>query len=136
MGAVSIIVLNIAEIISALTDTQNTQMFLLIFNMMFMFYAANMLLGLFNLLPVPPLDGYKVFGAALPRDLYFRVMRYERYIGMVFLLLIFFGGGILGRILTVLRVPFDLVIATPINWLFNLLRDAIGLNSSIISMFF
>lgn len=136
LGAVSIIVLNIAEIISALTDTQNTQMFLLIFNMMFMFYAANMLLGLFNLLPVPPLDGYKVFGAALPRDLYFRVMRYERYIGMVFLLLIFFGGGILGRILTALRVPFDLVIATPINWLFNLLRDAIGLNSSIISMFF
>ena len=50
-------------------------------------------LGLFNLLPVPPLDGAKVLGALLPDQLYFRLMRYERY-GMLFLFaLIFFGFG-------------------------------------------
>lgn len=136
LGAVSIILLNVAEIVALLTNTENTKMFFLILNTLFMFYAANMLLGLFNLLPVPPLDGYKVFGAVLPRDLYFRVMRYERYIGMAFLLLIFFGGGFLGRLLTTLRIPFDFVIATPINWLFNQLREAIGLGTSLVSMLF
>lgn len=36
-------------------------------------------LGLFNLLPIPPLDGAKVVGAFLPDSVYFRLMRYERY---------------------------------------------------------
>ena len=42
-------------------------------------------LGLFNLLPIPPLDGSKVLGALLPDETYFRLMRYERY-GMILLL--------------------------------------------------
>ncbi len=54
-------------------------------------------LAVFNLLPIPPLDGYKVFGAILPNSLYYKLMGYERYIGLVFLMLVFFGGGILGN---------------------------------------
>ena len=42
-------------------------------------------LGLFNLLPIPPLDGSKVLGAVLPDGLYFMLMRYERY-GMFLLI--------------------------------------------------
>lgn len=42
-------------------------------------------LGLFNLLPIPPLDGAKVLGAFLPDRTYFGLMRYERY-GMLVLL--------------------------------------------------
>lgn len=48
-------------------------------------------LGLFNLLPIPPLDGAKVLGALLPDEAYFRVMRYERY-GMLALILLSFTG--------------------------------------------
>ena len=48
-------------------------------------------LGLFNLLPIPPLDGAKVLGALLPDEAYFRVMRYERY-GMLALFLLSFTG--------------------------------------------
>ena len=36
-------------------------------------------LGLFNLLPIPPLDGSKVVAVLLPDALYIRLMRYERY---------------------------------------------------------
>lgn len=56
-------------------------------------------LGLFNLIPVPPLDGAKVLGALLPDRTYFTLMRYERY-GMLVLLLLSFtniGGGLLSR---------------------------------------
>ena len=56
-------------------------------------------LGLFNLLPVPPLDGAKVLGALLPDAAYFRIMRYERY-GMLALVLLSFtgvGGGLVNR---------------------------------------
>lgn len=48
-------------------------------------------LGLFNLVPIPPLDGAKVLGALLPDETYFRIMRYERY-GMLALILLSFTG--------------------------------------------
>lgn len=48
-------------------------------------------LGLFNLLPIPPLDGSKVLGAVLPDRIYFRLMRYERY-GILLLLALSFAG--------------------------------------------
>jgi Zn-dependent protease len=47
--------------------------------------AINIGLGVFNLLPIPPLDGSKMLGAFLPDRLYVQVLRYERY-GMVLLL--------------------------------------------------
>ena len=44
-------------------------------------------LGLFNLVPVPPLDGSKVLFALLPERAYLTLMRYERF-GMIVLLLV------------------------------------------------
>ncbi len=55
-------------------------------------------LGLFNLLPVPPLDGSKVLGAFLPDTAYFGLMRYERY-GM-FLLLALSWFGVTGDLIS------------------------------------
>lgn len=34
-------------------------------------------LGVFNLIPFPPLDGSKVLGAFLPNRIYYRILRYE-----------------------------------------------------------
>lgn len=44
-------------------------------------------LGLFNLVPIPPLDGSKILALVLPEKLYYTLMRYER-LGMLLLLLI------------------------------------------------
>ena len=44
-------------------------------------------LGLFNLVPIPPLDGSKVLFSLLPDRAYYTLMRFERF-GMLVLLLI------------------------------------------------
>lgn len=63
------------------------------------FYAFLMLsaqlsvgLGVFNLIPLSPLDGSKVLFAALPDEQYMKLMRYERYGMFVLYALIFFGA--------------------------------------------
>ena len=50
--------------------------------------AVNIGLGLFNLIPIPPLDGSKVLNAILPERIYFKIMEYERYGFIILIILI------------------------------------------------
>lgn len=59
------------------------------------FYTLNLYLAIFNLIPVPPLDGSRVLFALLPERYYFGIMKYERFIMLGMMLLLF--TGILGK---------------------------------------
>jgi Zn-dependent protease len=48
----------------------------------------NLMLGIFNLLPFPPLDGSKIVASLLPIRLEYLFYKYERYLYIVLLLLI------------------------------------------------
>ena len=69
-------------------------------------------LGLFNLIPIPPLDGSKVVAVLLPNRAYRTLMRYERY-GMLLLLALSLlgvsGGFISGVIGRVYEAMFNLI---------------------------
>ena len=64
--------------------------------------ALSVGLGIFNLIPIPPLDGSKVLAALLPDSAYMKLMRYERYGMAALLLLVFLGIGdnILGQMIS------------------------------------
>ena len=55
------------------------------------FHFINLTLGLFNCLPIPPLDGSRFALLLLPPKAYFRLMRYEQYIAIALILLLFLG---------------------------------------------
>ena len=63
-------------------------------------------LGIFNLIPVPPLDGSKVLFAFLPQRWYYTLMRYEKYGSLVMIVLVLTG---------VLTKP----LSAAVNWVFG-----------------
>lgn len=87
----------------------------------------NFILMVFNLLPIPPLDGYKIFGAILPNSIYYRLMSYERVIGLVFLAIVLFARGILSSIISVVSIPFEAAIFNPLSSFFTWLWQNLGI---------
>ena len=71
-------------------------------------------LGLFNLVPIPPLDGSKVAAVLLPDRAYNWLMRYERFGMLVLLAVISVGIG-------------SNALDSAIRWVFMLLCKAVGL---------
>lgn len=51
----------------------------------------NVGLAVFNFLPLPPLDGSKIFNSVLPDKYYWKVMQYERYIMIAVIILLYSG---------------------------------------------
>lgn len=72
------------------------------------FASLNIGLAIFNLIPIPPLDGSKIFLSLLPKRIYYEIMRYERF------------GFIILAIALYLNV-LDPILIRLQTWLFQLL---------------
>ncbi len=60
--------------------------------------VTNLSFMVFNLIPIPPLDGFKVAGIFLPNRIYYNVLRYERY--SMILIMVLSLTGALGSVIT------------------------------------
>ena len=92
---------------------------LVLYFLFYYMYFYNLLLMAFNLLPIPPLDGYHVLETFLPYKWKQIVQGYERYATMIFFALILFGNfsgfSPLGWLITTIEIPFKYIIETPID---------------------
>lgn len=81
------------------------------------FVYTNLCFMVFNLIPIPPLDGSKVLGIFLPDRTYYKMLQYERYSLILIMVLSLTGafGGIIG---SGVNAVFRLL-AMPINSLLN-----------------
>ncbi len=63
-------------------------------------------LAVFNILPIPPMDGSKFFFAIASDKLYFKVMRYERF-GFILILILALSGKLWGPLSVAINFVFD-----------------------------
>lgn len=89
--------------------------FMTLYLLFYMGYVMNLGLALFNLLPVPPLDGSRILFAVLPARYYFGMMRYERYVSLVLMLLLF--TGVLTRPLGIALDGIEDLFKMSVSWL-------------------
>lgn len=64
--------------------------------------VINLALGLFNLTPIPPLDGSKIVFSLLPSSFYKIISFMEQYAIVLFIIFIFFFSGLLYPVLSFL----------------------------------
>jgi Zn-dependent protease len=86
----------------------------------------NLLLAIFNMLPLPPLDGGRVAVCLLPQPLAHWLARLDRY-GLIILIAALFVLPVGLRFLGSNLDPFDLLIWGPIEWLLPYFLDLGGL---------
>ena len=78
----------------------------LVGSIVYVFIFRNLCFMVFNLIPIPPLDGAKVLGMFLPNRAYYTMLQYERYCMLLIMLLSVTG-------------VFSNIIGTGVNVVFN-----------------
>ena len=80
---------------------------------MYLFIIRNLWFMVFNLIPIPPLDGSRVIGLFLSNSAYYKLMQYERYSLLIIMLLSITG-------------VFDTIITRGVYFFFNLIFNSVS----------
>ncbi|MBE7015346.1 MAG: site-2 protease family protein [Ruminococcaceae bacterium] len=85
----------------------------------YLFAFRNLCFMVFNLIPIPPLDGSKVLGIFLPNRTYYTMLQYERY-AIILIMLLSVSGA------------FDLIIGTGVNAFYSVIENVVSMLVSLI----
>ena len=94
---------------------------IIIYNFLLCFSVINLGLGLFNLIPIPPLDGSRILGAFLKDDTYEQYMKYERY-GFIIIAILLALSSLRGNGTSFISELVDIIF----NFIFRLVLKIFG----------
>ncbi|MBP0725008.1 site-2 protease family protein [Bacillus sp. RG28] len=87
LALIGVILWNILIKVS-LDTSMSSALFQTLFDFCQYFVSINVVLFVFNLIPLPPLDGYRVIEDLVPNDLRAKMSQYEAYGSVIFLILV------------------------------------------------
>ena len=81
-------------------------------------YYYSLVISVFNLLPVYPLDGSRILQGLLPDNKVYKLMQYQNQLQVVFMLVVFLAGRLLWAFLNPAIAALDLVITRGVGMFF------------------
>ncbi|ASA23626.1 site-2 protease family protein [Paenibacillus donghaensis] len=123
LGILGSLIFGLLLATGTMNSITNDQLYKAVYWFFSIFIQLNLFLFLFNLIPLPPLDGYRIVEDLAPRPLRGRLQQYEQYSMLIFLLILFIPGL---RTYTIdpLNIWASEMFATFVNFFFKLFGGA------------